>query len=422
MNPSVLLAGLLASAGGLASAPMDAPVAIARTLIETLHEGGSLGLPAGGAVAVRLMPGTGAEALVAAVLDALPAPLETLGARVLTGAPDIPEARAAGAEWLLSVGFRPIGEGTIVARLDEIDRGPFEPFLPRLVAQTEVRLTPALTALRPPVALGTSPRASPPARPLTLLRWPRPIWALIACPGRDGRDYLLIAEEKAVHLLALGARRSARALALDGELRAREPVRAPFAVLRCGPPGRAGLGHGQLQKGLILAFDEARLVIDARLQGWPVGYTAEGWWKARPDAGRRRFAPPLYRPDDAVLTLEAPLIELALSPEGRIYGVDESLTLRRLTATGALGFPLSPAGLGLSVRVIEDELVLAATGPDGAADRVMVFRENQKRELALPAPGTAAAVGRPLGRWVVLAAVADGARARVLAWPLEGEP
>ncbi|MEO1231342.1 MAG: hypothetical protein AAFZ18_20790 [Myxococcota bacterium] len=399
----------------------EAPVAIARALVEALHEGEAPSFPPGAGVALRPEPNTAAPALIGAVLDALPTPLETLGARVVSRATNVSDARAAGAEWLLSVGFRPAVEGTVIARLEEIDRGPFEPLQPRLVALAELLIHPASATPRTIPLTEAVPDGPTLGRPLTLLRWPRPVWAVASCPGADDRDHLLIAEANAVHLVDLEKKGGVRTLPLEHEPRADEPVRAPFASLRCGPPGDVGFGHGRLENGLVLGVEEGKLTVTRRLPGWPIGYS-RGWWTARVDRGRRRFAPLLHRPDDVVLTLEAPLVELAISSEGRLFGVDEELQLRRLTATGAFGLPVSRAGVGLGLRSVGETLWVVATGPDARDELLLLVRGDRRSQRALTEPALSAAVGRPRGRWVVMAAVKEELGARILAWPLPEAP
>ena len=417
MIPELVFLSVAASADPTTRISADAPVAIARALVEALREKGEASFPAGAGVALRPEPDTAALSLIEAVLDALPSPLETLGARVIPRARNASEAREAGAEWLLSVGFRPAVEGTVVARLEEIDRGPFEPFTPRLVALAELLLGPSSSKPRTIPLAEPIPEGPTLGRALTLLRWPRSVWAVAACPGPDGQDHLLIAEANAVHLVNLERQDRSRTLALEDEARAEEPVRAPFASFRCGPPGEVGFGHGRLENGLVLAVGDGKLAVASRLNGWPVGYS-RGWWKARVDRGRRRFAPLLYRPGDAVLTLEAPLVELAISNEGRLFGVDEELHLRRLTATGAFGLPVTRAGVGLGLRSVGEDLWMVTTGPNAQDDRLLILQGNGRSQRPLPQPALSAGVGRPRGRWVVMAAVQEKPGARILAWPL----
>lgn len=411
MNPILALALVL----GLG------PSEQARSALEALVAADGPGFPAGAHVAVTTpSPELG---------WALRPQLESLGASFVSLAEDADQAVRLGAEWHLVVEPSP---DRLEVRVFEVDRGLWRPAPPRLVASASVERPFAASAPTTPVRPAPAPpprRTEPPpgrfrlGRPVTLLRWEAPIWALASCPRSGGDEVLLLLEPSQLVVVELdGPRpRTLGRLDLSTEAPAERPIRAPFGLLRCGPPGQVGLGHGHLESGLVIAFDGAPRIVE-RLAGWPVGHEAEGWWLARPDEGRRRFEPLLRTPQQAWLRLETPLLEISVAA-GRIYGVDERSDLRPLTRTGALGLPVTRAGAGLTAQVWDERTAVVTTSAQLGAEQVTLRFGAEVAEQALAAPTRVTALGRPRGRQpAVLVVTRRGEGRAVLSLPVEGIP
>lgn len=430
--------GLLAadtSVADLRAAHVD-PAALAGDLLSGLAVG-HRGFPAGAALAVSLdAPDRFPDGWKDALLGALGLGLEALGARTVrplpleprgTGPSPIEQATALGAEWLVAVSVLVAGDGlAALARLEEVDRGLWE----EVVAPGRVHATASARRDLPPLFAEARPGQEHDARgprgfidggasaggglvlgaPTSLLPWPERVWALALCPTPADGERLIILDRKRLTVLDLrGVRaRVTAVLPLSRLPPAAAPVRAPFGNVRCGAPGIAAFGHGRLAKGAEIDFvgepPTARapgaaygLRIRRLLPGFPVGASATGWWLAAPFEGRRVLGPTLIGPSGERAELEAPLLELAILPDGERFGVDETLTLRPLTETFTFGLSLGRAGAGLGARRIEGRSCLATTGEDPREERLRVACGREVGERKLPAPAVAVALGHPRG-------------------------
>lgn len=440
IDPGVAcIAALLAAAPTSAPRELD-PIQLAGDIVGSLEKDG-FGFPSGAAIAVSVRardlvsPLNGrASTWVQRMSRALRVHLEAAGGVFISWNQDEgpKSARLAGAEWLLEV-LLSAESGALVIEADliEIDQGVWRTSTTPAPLHGFARIERGLKGPEIPPIGSPSDAADAPqdlrlGEPIHLLRWPRRVLGLALCPVPRGEiDRLIVLETKRVVVLDLnqGRVRTIGALDLSTWQERERPVRAPFGTVRCGPPGVAAFGHGRLFQGAEFSFTQGVQVI-RRLPGMAIGWDGEGWWLGQPDRGRRRFSRTIQHTEGPSIKTETPQYELWLD-ERSLLGVGPDLSLRPLTDSGALGLPLTAAGVALSARRMASGypwILSSSPYSDREWIRLMVGSEESLR--GLEAPLSAAALGRPRGRrWAAVVALdhrEDGHR--IMLVPVEGTP
>ncbi len=308
------------------------------------------------------------------------------------------KARAAGAEWLLSVRVEPVGGSELTAlsaALIRVDRGLWAPAPDEpgpVLAIADRTFSRAKTAPPPPPPPTGTVSLAGPAVVLSVL--PDRVLAMGACAPAEGRpDELVVVTEFYVRTY----RFDRRGLDVVAELdltslpRAPAPSREPFGTVVCDGAAFA-IGSSDLDRGYRVVRRGSGLAIERDLPGMPVGKDAKGWVLVHAVPGKNHFGPRLVRGDGA--TAEAAPAYAVWADAERAFFVSTDYALTRNPWSGGA----EPAGrAGSALTHLAGTSIFLHTAPeltDGHDIVSLYSTEYPRSTIRIPSAVQALAAGR----------------------------